>query len=227
MSGWAAKQAKKAEWAEARKLDGLDNKETTVNDTRDAAMGKGEDQLFEKKLSKEEQKAEKERKKAEAKAKRDAKKAAKGKPLSKKKSKENLEKLAQQEAEAAARVDESEADRLAREEHIIATFAHQKEQHAHAKDISVRRGVSTSLRHRRDSPPSHNEVSGLFFDFERVSGARPQSNAIAAPPPRRRHAQVRDVTISFHGANLIENTDFALNYGNRYGFIGPNGADSA
>jgi len=137
-------------------------------------MGKGEDQLFEKKLSKEEQKAEKERKKAEAKAKRDAKKAAKGKPLSKKKSKENLEKLAQQEAEAAARVDESEADRLAREEHIIATFAHQKEQHAHAKDISV-----------------------------------------------------RDVTISFHGANLIENTDFALNYGNRYGFIGPNGADSA
>ena len=64
MSGWAAKQAKKAEWAEARKLDGLDSKELTVNDTRDAAMGKGEDQLFEKKLSKEEQKAEKERKKA-------------------------------------------------------------------------------------------------------------------------------------------------------------------
>ena len=171
MSGWAAKQAKKAEWAEARKLDGLDAKEQNVNDTRDAAMGKGEDQLFEKKLSKEEQKLEKERKKAEAKAKRDAKKAAKGKPLSKKKSKENLAKLAEQEALEAARVDESEADRLAREEHIIATFASQKEQHAHAKDISV-----------------------------------------------------RDVTISFHGANLIENTDFALNYGNRYGFIGPNGS---
>ena len=148
MSGWAAKQAKKAEWAEARKLDGLDNKETTVNDTRDAAMGKGEDQLFEKKLSKEEQKAEKERKKAEAKAKRDAKKAAKGKPISKKKSRENLEKLAQQEALEAARVDESEADRLAREEHIIATFASQKEQHAHAKDISVRRGVFDARRLR-------------------------------------------------------------------------------
>ena len=171
MSGWAAKQAKKAEWAEARKLDGLDATHKEVNDTRDAAMGKGEDQLFEKKLSKEEQKLEKERKKAEAKARRDAKKAAKGKPLSKKKSKENLAKLAEQEAALAARVDESEADRLAREEHIIATFASQKEQHAHAKDISV-----------------------------------------------------RDVTISFHGANLIENTDFALNYGNRYGFIGPNGS---
>ena len=36
-------------------------------------MGKGEDQLFEKKLSKEEQKAEKERKKAEAKRRAEAK----------------------------------------------------------------------------------------------------------------------------------------------------------
>ena len=86
--------------------------------------------------------------------------------MSKKKSKENLEKLAQQEAEAAARVDESEADRLAREEHIIATFAHQKEQHAHAKDISVRRGVSTSSRHRRASSPSSDDVGGFFFYFE-------------------------------------------------------------
>ena len=71
----------------------------------------------------------------------------KGKPLSKKKSRENLMK-AQQEAAMAARVDESEADRLAREEHIIATFASQKEQHAHAKDISVRRGVFDARRLR-------------------------------------------------------------------------------
>ena len=26
------------------------------------------------------------------------------------------------------------------------------------------------IRHRRDSPPSHDDVSGLIFDFERVSG---------------------------------------------------------
>uniref|UniRef100_A0A7S3JZW6 ABC transporter domain-containing protein n=1 Tax=Aureoumbra lagunensis TaxID=44058 RepID=A0A7S3JZW6_9STRA len=67
---------------------------------------------------------------------------------------------------------ESEADRLGREEHIIATYA------ASAKAID----------------------------------------------PHSRDIQVRDVTISFHGANLIENTDFVLNYGNRYGFIGPNGS---
>lgn len=148
MSAWAAKQKKKAEWAAMREMEGLDSSTRTVNDTRDAAMGKGEEQLFEKKLSKEEQKALKEKKRAEAKAKRGKKKAA---------------------PEPAAR-DESEADRLAREEHIIATYA-----------------------------PSATKV-------------------------QTRDINVQDVTIAFHGANLIENTDLILNYGNRYGFIGPNGS---
>jgi ATP-binding cassette subfamily F protein 2 len=172
MSGWAAKQKKKAAFAEQRMLDGLDGPgERAVNDAKDSAMGKGEESLFGKKLSKEDAKKEKEAKKAEAKAKRDAKKAekaaAKGEVLPKKKKKD----AAAEPKDGAPRADESEADRLAREEHIIATFAHQKASHAHARDINV-----------------------------------------------------RDVTISFHGANLIENTDFSLNYGNRYGFIGPNGS---
>ena len=42
MSGWAAKQAKKAEWAEQRTLDGLDGPGgRAADDARDAAMGKG------------------------------------------------------------------------------------------------------------------------------------------------------------------------------------------
>ena len=172
MSGWAAKQKKKAAFAEQRMLDGLDGPtERVVNDAKDSAMGKGEESLFGKKLSKEDAKKEKEAKKAEAKAKRDAKKAekaaAKGEALPKKKKKD----AAAEPKDNTPKADESEADRLAREEHIIATFAHQKASHAHARDINV-----------------------------------------------------RDVTISFHGANLIENTDFSLNYGNRYGFIGPNGS---
>jgi HD-GYP domain-containing protein (c-di-GMP phosphodiesterase class II) len=32
------------------------------------------------------------------------------------------------------------------------------------------RGLSEIIRHRRDSPPSHNEVGGLIFDSERISG---------------------------------------------------------
>ena len=33
--------------------------------------------------------------------------------------------------------------------------------------ISASRCVEVPSRHRRDSCPSHNEVGGLFFDFER------------------------------------------------------------
>ena len=34
--------------------------------------------------------------------------------------------------------------------------------------ISASRRVEAPSRHRRDSCPSHNEVGGLFFDFEAV-----------------------------------------------------------
>ncbi|KAJ8603200.1 hypothetical protein CTAYLR_003813 [Chrysophaeum taylorii] len=138
MSAWKEKRAKKAEWAAMRDMEGLDRKEREVNDSRDAAMGKGEDKLFEKKASKA-------GKKAEAKARREARKKKK------------------------VVAGESEADRLAREEHIIATFA------ASSKSSS-------------------------------------------------RDVNVSDVTISFHGSNLIESTGIVLNFGNRYGFVGPNGS---
>lgn len=42
------------------------------------------------------------------------------------------------------------------------------------------------------------------------------------------HANTRDinvsgVTVAFHGKPLVEETDVVINYGNRYGLIGPNG----
>jgi len=71
VSSWTQKQAKKEEFAINKMLDtggeGLDFEGKIAGDVRDAAMGKGDEELFEKKLSKEE-------KKALAKAKRDAKK---------------------------------------------------------------------------------------------------------------------------------------------------------
>ena len=36
-----------------------------------------------------------------------------------------------------------------------------------------------------------------------------------------RDINVREVTVAFHGSNLIESTDFSLNYGNRYGCVRP------
>lgn len=74
MSGWQKKQAKAAEFALEKELAEAGNNFSeglVALDCRDAAMGKGDEELFEKKLSKEE-------KKALAKAKRDAKKAMKG-----------------------------------------------------------------------------------------------------------------------------------------------------
>jgi hypothetical protein len=70
MSGWQKKQAKAAEFAMEKELAEAGNnfsESLVAQDCREAAMGKGDEELFEKKLSKEE-------KKALAKAKRDAKK---------------------------------------------------------------------------------------------------------------------------------------------------------
>ena len=45
---------------------------------------------------------------------------------------------------------------------------------------------------------------------------------------KKQHANDRDIavsniTVTFHGAPLLEDTELSLNYGNRYGFIGRNG----
>jgi hypothetical protein len=71
VSAWTEKQNKKAEFAMNKMLDtggdAIDFEGKVSADVRDAAMGKGEENIFEKKLSKDE-------KKAIQKAKRDAKK---------------------------------------------------------------------------------------------------------------------------------------------------------
>lgn len=70
-SRWNEKQKKKEEFAINKMLDtggdSIDFEGTMAKDVRDAALGKGDDELYEKKLTKEE-------KKALAKAKREAKK---------------------------------------------------------------------------------------------------------------------------------------------------------
>jgi hypothetical protein len=71
VNSWTEKQARKKEFEVNKMLDtggdSIDFEGKVDADVRDAAMGKGEEELFEKKLSKEE-------KKALAKAKREAKK---------------------------------------------------------------------------------------------------------------------------------------------------------
>ena len=148
-SKWAQKQAKKAEFAMNKALDdgyGRVNEESNVAaDARDAAMGKGKAELFEKKLSKEE-------KKAQAAAKREAKKKEKeakgGKASSDNEQKpEQVKKESPLEAleEAKNALDTGASGEAKRDaaleklsqDHIIVTYENKKGVHANSRDINV------------------------------------------------------------------------------------------
>ncbi|KAJ1461490.1 P-loop containing nucleoside triphosphate hydrolase protein [Pelagophyceae sp. CCMP2097] len=53
--------------------------------------------------------------------------------------------------------------------------------------------------------------------------------ATFAAPPVKKHRNAKDInvsnlSVSFHGHTVLEATDFTMNWGNRYGFIGRNGS---
>ena len=140
VSSWTLKQQKKAEFAVQKELDtgadSIDFEGTVGQDVRDAAMGKGEDELFEKKLSKEE-------KKALAKAKREAKKKAKGKDNKKSDSKDEEKKdeavpvidmanLSLKERKRAEALDNLSKDNI-----NVTYEAKAGKLHANTKDINV------------------------------------------------------------------------------------------
>lgn len=121
--------------------DSIDFEGTMAKDCRDAALGKGEDELFEKKLSKEE-------KKALAKAKREAKK--KSKPSKKKPSKEEEKKsddgpslefsnMTLKERKRAQALDE-----LSKNDIVVTYESKATKMHANARDIKVG-GVSVAF----------------------------------------------------------------------------------
>jgi ATP-binding cassette subfamily F protein 2 len=155
MSKWNEKQNKRAESAMNKELDegyGKTDFDGNANkDSRDAAMGKGDQELFEKKLSKEE-------KKAVAAAKREAKKLAKAEkdaangkgPKDKKKNaepeedkladavsaldmaKDALDTNASEEAKREAALEKLSQDQ------IMVTYESKKgKQHANTRDINV------------------------------------------------------------------------------------------
>lgn len=154
-SSWAEKKARQAEFAMNKELDegyGKTDFEANANkDSRDAAMGKGEDELFEKKLTKEE-------KKALAAAKREAKKKAKaakggGKGSKAKAGKNKKEEEEKQDSTAESALDlaknalDSNASEDAKREaaleqlsqdQILVTYESKKGNlHANTRDINV------------------------------------------------------------------------------------------
>jgi len=164
MSKWNEKQAKKAEFAMNKMLDtgadAINFEQDLARDTRDAAMGKGDDELFEKKLSKEE-------KKALAKAKREAKKKGKSKSgkSSKKDEKEEEEKKSDDTTNAASSGAAADLtndvqnmtlkekkriealDNLSKEEIVVTYESKNVKIHANARDINVG-GVTVAFHGR-------------------------------------------------------------------------------
>lgn len=147
-------------------------------------MGKGDDELFEKKLSKEE-------KKALAKAKREAKKKDKAKKGGK--------------GGKAAKVEEEKKD--------------DAPPSAKMAGLSVRDG-DAGLDPDSDEAKHEAALEDL---------ARQEIVVTYEQRKGKIHANTRDinvggVSVAFHGKLLLEETDLTINYGNRYGFIGPNGS---
>lgn len=184
------KRARLAQAAIDRELetggDSIDYEGTLGKDVRDAAMGKGDDELFEKKMTKEE-------KKALAKAKREAKKKAKPPKKAKGKGK------GKGKADADAAEEKKEDD-----------------------------GASAMAKLSLDSnlDPNSDEAKQAAA-LEELS----RQDIICTYEQRKGnlHANTRDinvggVSVAFHGKLLIEETEIVINYGNRYGFIGPNGS---
>mmetsp|Transcript_21723 Transcript_21723/g.24726 ORF Transcript_21723/g.24726 Transcript_21723/m.24726 type:complete len:685 (-) Transcript_21723:211-2265(-) len=146
-SSWGEKQARKAEFAMNKMLDtggdSIDFEGKVSQDVRAAAMGKGDEELFEKKLSKEE-------KKALAKAKREAKKKEKG--ITKKPSKADLKAEAEKNEHISFNFGDmtlkerrrAEAlDQLSKDD-IVVTYESKADVHPNARDINVE-GVSVAF----------------------------------------------------------------------------------
>lgn len=184
------------------------NENLVAADVRDAAMGKGDEELYEKKLSKEE-------KKALAKAKRDAKKKVRV-----------LHTLYRREVERwNCREIMSACDRLAMyaKQYSLSLFELQEKGGKKGKVVEEKK---EQLDVPEGPPLSSKERKHLAL-LEQL-----HQDEIAVTYEAKRggqHANARDinvggVSVNFHGRPLIEETEIVINYGNRYGFIGPNGS---
>lgn len=145
---YAEKQAKKAQFAVDKELDtgadGIDFEGTVAADVREAAMGKGEDELFEKKLSKEEKKAlakkkREEKKKAKGKTGKSTSKAKAGSDEDEKKE-ENTVATAMGSLDIKGDIDakrEAALEQLSKDEIVVTYEAKKGALHANSRDINV------------------------------------------------------------------------------------------
>ncbi|BGP37263.1 ABC transporter ATP-binding protein arb1 [Rhodotorula kratochvilovae] len=97
---------------------------------------------------------------------------------------------------------------------------------AAAKGESV--SAKSSTRGSKVSTPltsSANQSSDDLTDMAKLKLATDRSGSgVLSSDPNSRDIHIESYSLSFHGRLLIENADFSLNFGQRYGLLGENGS---
>lgn len=191
-------------------------------DSRAAAMGKGEEELFEKKQSKEE-------KKAAAKAAREAKKKLKEESGGGKNGSEDND---NDEDDNEAGDEKKSSDTKPSKMRSVKSEGNMKNKaslRSVQSDGNLLDAAAAKLA-LEDALNSHTELSAEEKHDAAMEWLSAQQIAVTYTAKKGRlHANARDinvsgVTVNFHGKPLVEDTELVINYGNRYGFIGPNGS---
>ncbi|GAA6038487.1 hypothetical protein JCM8097_004591 [Rhodosporidiobolus ruineniae] len=98
---------------------------------------------------------------------------------------------------------------------------------AAAKGESVS-SKSSKTGSKASTPLTSNSANGSTDDLSSMAKLKlatdRSGSGVLASDPQSRDIQIESYSLSFHGRLLIENADFALNYGQRYGLLGENGS---
>ncbi|BGP29538.1 ABC transporter ATP-binding protein arb1 [Rhodotorula toruloides] len=99
---------------------------------------------------------------------------------------------------------------------------------ASAKGDSVASSTKGSRTGSKASTPLTSSANGSVEDLSSMAKLRiatdRSGSGVLTSDPQSRDIHIESYSLSFHGRLLIENADFSLNYGQRYGLLGENGS---
>jgi ATP-binding cassette subfamily F protein 2 len=101
-----------------------------------------------------------------------------------------------------------------------------------AKEASKNSGASTpaaSSGRNTPIPPTGDDVDAVIPGLSAMDIAKKKENdrtatGVLTSQPLSRDIKIESFSLSFHGRELISNTDIDFNFGRRYGLIGANGS---